>query len=1220
MTQLDLRRILRGEGNLPASLAHVKRAVALAFPLVLLMAGPAVGQDNPRGRGSSLDSRSSPFDPPTADVFVTDEGPGLDTGCSLNTSGPLLIDIFVDQVVGAVDERGYLIDAPALIAAGVIPGTVTVSMPAFDVDFNGAPGLPERDEVLFNGESLGFLNGDNDVWRFNIFALPITKIKFPAPSAGGNPGMAVNRIQVNIDTLNVARWCTAIDWVALSVPIRAVAFTLTAQDGNRIRVRDYASEATIDTIYKQSFDASCGLITDIGDYDDYPFSGPSKGMGGLLPGKVKLHAVVEQCSHNNHAVPQVRVDWRIDGTSRRGSAAWLGEGDITITLPYVVGSYNVVLAFTVDGKEYPLIERKLLVTWRKPLGLWPRLGWYEKATTWASGRHDEDSIMTSLLAGLYVYGGATWRYAYDLAPGIHECSWQDLVADAVTCNYSACDVFSDVLENMSAVHGIRILSIPPITGTHGKGFLTNVQPSFDPSFPGNAAPLASGVYDRYRFAHHSLRRYGRWFYDATFGRRYLTPDEFITANIDRAVHHDGSRYFTTDEGWTIYLINAPAGNGSQGYEYTPPPSTAGTQSGKDSEAALDAPSSDIEFTGNVIFKLIDDNADDISEALIAEVEVRLERMGSYRIGGNLEKDGQLVANQPLWEFAFPTEATVDEIAGTYTVRLAFSGEQIHRSAVDGPYELVLHAVGDRETATATLSTPEYSHIGFGESPARLTAASEVAVDSNGDGRLDFVEVGVDLSVRLREPLWLHGALVKAGATLVDTASAFELAPGEQQVALRFDGRRIRRSGLDGPYEGTVNLVDASGHTIDGIAFTTRPYAGSSFSGLIEPQGSLHDEGLDSDGNGLYERLRVTFDAQVDQPGRYRLTATLRGASSPLAVDAESMLDAAAGPAKVALNFPGGVIEALALDGPYTVDLVARDAATGGELDAVTLPGSTASYRSNQFEPLDETRSAIELTGNSSDFGVDPDGDGLYDQLHVRVELAMAGADVYEWSAELVDRNGTDLGFHTQRGSFAAGLNNIELAFDGEAIGRNGVDGPYFVRGLLIFGHGGGANLVSVDVATTQAYRFLEFEGSADVQPPQLDLTSEPTVLSPLSPKYTTIAVADFVKAVSDARDSNVSLDDVVIIRVSSDEPDDAPGADDGTTANDIVIEAGCRSVKLRAERLGGLVGNGRVYRIHVAVADASGNVGTASHAVVVPSARGDVVENRAANTIEGCAP
>jgi hypothetical protein len=235
-----------------------------------------------------------------------------------------------------------------------------------------------------------------------------------------------------------------------------------------------------------------------------------------------------------------------------------------------------------------------------------------------------------------------------------------------------------------------------------------------------------------------------------------------------------------------------------------------------------------------------------------------------------------------------------------------------------------------------------------------------------------------------------------------------------------------------------------------------------------------------------------------------------------------------------------------------------------------------------------------------------------------IEVAFARTDFYEWGARLVDRNGTELGFYTSRATLTAGVTNINFVFDGETIGRNGVDGPYFLKGLLIFGRSG-ANLVKVDVAETRPYRVTEFEGAGDLVPPQIVISTAPTVLWPADHSEQTVDVADFVLDVTDNRDP-ISVSDVVITRVTSDEPDDVNGNGDGSTPIDITIAQGCRSVNLRAERAG--AGNGRVYTIHVAAVDSSGNVGTASYIVTVPhdSSEGSAVDDGPAYTMNGCTP
>ncbi len=97
--------------------------------------------------------------------------------------------------------------------------------------------------------------------------------------------------------------------------------------------------------------------------------------------------------------------------------------------------------------------------------------------------------------------------------------------------------------------------------------------------------------------------------------------------------------------------------------------------------------------------------------------------------------------------------------------------------------------------------------------------------------------------------------------------------------------------------------------------------------------------------------------------------------------------------------------------------------------------------------------------------------------------------------------------------------------------------------------------------------------------------------------YQTFTVTQCVASVSD-NCASLTLDDVVISRVTSDEEEDARGIRDGFTKKDIVIAADGKSVKLRRER--NIFRNGRVYTIHFSVNDGNGNTGTATYLVTVP--------------------
>jgi triacylglycerol esterase/lipase EstA (alpha/beta hydrolase family) len=183
--------------------------------------------------------RTSPFEPPKANdhSFVTDAAPGLDTGCTYRSAGPLVFNIEITRYAGELNPDGTLKDAAALVAAGLLSPTATLIQPAFDVDSNATPPppyQPERDRVSFNGQAIGFLTGDDNQWKLNSFEIPIDKVKFPARGAAGSaPTPARNEVRIDIDTANSAQvWCTAIDWSAQSFKAMSPVLLIHGNNSN----------------------------------------------------------------------------------------------------------------------------------------------------------------------------------------------------------------------------------------------------------------------------------------------------------------------------------------------------------------------------------------------------------------------------------------------------------------------------------------------------------------------------------------------------------------------------------------------------------------------------------------------------------------------------------------------------------------------------------------------------------------------------------------------------------------------------------------------------------------------------------------------------------------------------------------------------------------------------------------------------------------------------
>jgi triacylglycerol lipase len=197
--------------------------------LVILLSAPVLfaqdshtspAPDRLRAQAASH-SGSSPFNPPDEDdtLFVSDTGGGLDTGCTFRTGGPLRIKIEVKRYVGPISGNGYLTDPQGLVSRGLLTPKAKLILPVFDIDVNGAPGLPpEVDRIFFNGHDLGTLSGDNNIWKQNSFEVPIEWVKFPAQGApGSTPTPANNELVVSIDEASGGQenWCMSVDWVEI---------------------------------------------------------------------------------------------------------------------------------------------------------------------------------------------------------------------------------------------------------------------------------------------------------------------------------------------------------------------------------------------------------------------------------------------------------------------------------------------------------------------------------------------------------------------------------------------------------------------------------------------------------------------------------------------------------------------------------------------------------------------------------------------------------------------------------------------------------------------------------------------------------------------------------------------------------------------------------------------------------------------------------------------
>jgi hypothetical protein len=223
-----------------------------------------------------------------------------------------------------------------------------------------------------------------------------------------------------------------------------------------------------------------------------------------------------------------------------------------------------------------------------------------------------------------------------------------------------------------------------------------------------------------------------------------------------------------------------------------------------------------------------------------------------------------------------------------------------------------------------------------------------------------------------------------------------------------------------------------------------PPKGYFYSSFYEPvqaefTGSYFDQGVDTDGDGLYDYLTVSAEINVLTGGEFHIFARLNDQDTNEITWINEPLTLDAGVQSITLNFDGLSIRQHGVNGPYRVSLLLDDQ-FGNEIDHQYDAHTTAPYEYTDFERKDAS-----FPGIYSDYGTDTDGDGLYNYLTTEVEVNTITPGDYRVEGWLYDGSGNAIIMASNSDYLNAGSQSISLNFDGLAINRNRVDGPYYLR-------------------------------------------------------------------------------------------------------------------------------------------------------------------------------
>jgi len=123
----------------------------------------------------------------------------------------------------------------------------------------------------------------------------------------------------------------------------------------------------------------------------------------------------------------------------------------------------------------------------------------------------------------------------------------------------------------------------------------------------------------------------------------------------------------------------------------------------------------------------------------------------------------------------------------------------------------------------------------------------------------------------------------------------------------------------------------------------------------------------------------------------------------------------------------------------------------------------------------QTVSQAEFVGNYSDCGNDTNGNSLYDYLTITMDVNITDTGYYVIVGWLNDTYGNEVDLVNNLFYLEAGINTVELNFDGLTIHHHGVNGPYSLS-LILANEEGDEIHSQYDIYDTSPYSYTDFEG------------------------------------------------------------------------------------------------------------------------------------------------
>lgn len=991
-------------------------------------AGAAVGERPPQALHaptSPMHSGNGTAVPPAATdtTFVRDTGPTMDQYL-YRDGGPIIISIPMDRVVGRTDSNGYLLDVQRLIDNGIVSPKVQLQLSVYDVDedYSGSTYNPEHDRVTVNGQVVGKLTGANDTWSVTRLEVDVRHFKFAIP---------------------------------------------TCDEFNGSTRADYLSEC--DT----------------------------------APTTVQNEIRIDIDTTNSGLVWAVEVDW----------AAFSFEAARPILLVHGKGGSNdgedaCAVANAGFGCEYfDKDNDPVFRGFRKRLN---QVGFLTAITeNWLGG---EVSIAENAERLSRIIDRLTRRYGVDKINLLgHSKGGLDSRGYISDNNLNDDDDVAALITLATPHHGSALADlaadhpkIAKLIGYNQTPALKNVSEEYINDTFNPAHPARPGV-RYYSVAADSggtcLIGFGQC---VVYWQTLAVPEASQTVAapaVYKLLLHDGDYKGTND---LMVTVRSTKWTGITGHtsansaEYGPYPLN------HHSIRAAIRQRDEVDTTiVNLVADLLDVKANTAARAMQPTIPDEPEVVAAAEGSDTSVQSGAVAAGQTivpvmaidasdqvnfllLWQTGDLSLTLVDANGTVITPSSAGTNIKYNEDKQGGGMgEYFIEA----KSMMYTIEMPAK-----GQWQARITGAANIGPVPAEWVLLTAQQSAVTASLgtntpwqRLNGEVQITSAVMNNGAPVLGAQVTGEIMKPDksvQSIPLFDDGAHGDGAANDGVYGnlftgsqfGIHSLsVEAKGNT--GFGSFTRSAVGEVqfASGTASIAGVFSDQGVDVGGDSLFDLLRVNTPVQVAVAGRYMVFGELQTPSGTKLSTATVSADLGAGGNIVPLEFDGQEIWLKGGSGQFKVANVSvldmSSTSLPVRVDYKAAPYLTRLYNRNEFQ-----HDAVVLTGVTSDYGVDHNNNGRFDELVVNVGLDLQTGGDYQWNARLIDDRGYEFGWYSGSATLGAGTRQITFRFDGRAIGDNRRNGPYYLVDLALWGAGGYLNVI--EVAQTQAYSYQAFESTA----------------------------------------------------------------------------------------------------------------------------------------------